>query len=483
MKIFVNLQQEENKCKFFLREKRNFEAKLVPMRVHFIAIGGSAMHNLAIALHKKGLTVTGSDDEIFEPSKGRLAYYNLLPDSQGWDVSRITPALDAVILGMHAKADNPELLKAKELGLKIFSYPEYLYEQSKDKTRIVIGGSHGKTTITAMILHVFKYAGIDCDYMVGAQLEGFDVMVKLTREARFMVIEGDEYLTSPIDLRPKFHLYKPNIALLSGVAWDHINVFPTFENYIDQFVIFINQISEGGSLIYCDDDEVLHRICPGSGTGLKVIPYSLPPCEIRQGVTFIHAENKSYALQIFGKHNLLNLNGARLVCRQVGISDLTFYEAIRTFKGASKRLELVAKNDKKVVYKDFAHAPSKVQATLQAVKEQFVGRRVVACLELHTYSSLNKDFLDHYQGTLDPADTAIVYFSPHALQLKRLPALTEQQVRDGFNNQSLEVFTSPAELVERLLQKENAGDVLLMMSSGNYDGVDLTLLANRWINL
>ncbi|MEI6173888.1 MAG: Mur ligase family protein [Bacteroidota bacterium] len=449
------------------------------MRVHFIAIGGSAMHNLAIALHKMGLTVTGSDDEIFEPSKGRLAYYNLLPETQGWDVSRITATLDAVILGMHAKADNPELLKAKELGLKIYSYPEYLYEQSKDKIRIVIGGSHGKTTITAMILHVFKQAGVDCDYMVGAQLEGFDVMVRLTKEARFMVIEGDEYLTSPIDLRPKFHLYKPNIALLSGVAWDHINVFPTFENYIDQFVIFINQISSGGCLIYCNDDEILREICPGSGNGIRVIPYSLPSSEIRHGVTFVHAENHTYPLQVFGKHNLLNLNGARLICREVGISDLTFYEAMKSFKGASKRLELVAKNDQTAVYKDFAHAPSKVKATLLAVKEQFPERKVIACLELHTYSSLNKDFLGHYAGTLDPADEALVYFNPHALQIKRLPAITSEQICQGFANTGLEVYSSAAELIERLMKEDSKNCVFLLMSSGNYDGIDLKQLGSK----
>jgi UDP-N-acetylmuramate: L-alanyl-gamma-D-glutamyl-meso-diaminopimelate ligase len=449
------------------------------MLVHFIAIGGSAMHNLAIALHQKGLTITGSDDEIFEPSRSRLAACNLLPATQGWDASRITPGLDAVILGMHAKADNPELLRAKELGLKIFSYPEYLYEQSKDKTRIVIGGSHGKTTITAMILHVFRHAGIDCDYMVGAQLDGFDVMVRLTGEARFMVIEGDEYLTSPIDLRPKFHLYKPDIALLSGIAWDHINVFPTFENYIDQFVIFINQISEGGYLIYCDEDTELNRICPGSRNGITIIPYAMPSSEIRNGVTYLHSGDQTFPLQVFGKHNLLNMNGARQVCRQVGISDTTFNVAIQTFKGASKRLELIAKNEKRTVYKDFAHAPSKVKATLMAVKEQFPECKVVACLELHTYSSLNKDFLGHYAGTLDPADEALVYFNPHALQIKRLPAITPEQIRDGFANIKLEVFNDSARLRERLMKEESKDCVYLMMSSGNFDGINLAELAGK----
>ena len=453
------------------------------MRVHFIAIGGSAMHNLAIALHKKGYIISGSDDEIFEPSKSRLAAYNLLPETHGWDASRVTPATDAVIVGMHAKADNPELLKAKELEIRIFSYPEYLFEQSKNKKRIVIGGSHGKTTITAMILHVLQQAGIDCDYMVGAQLEGFDVMVRLTDEAPVMVIEGDEYLTSPIDLRPKFHLYKPDIALLSGIAWDHINVFKTFEQYVDQFVIFINQISPGGCLIFCSEDDELQRICPGSRADIAIIPYSTPRHEIQHGVTNILSGNNHYPLQIFGKHNLLNLNGARLICNQLGISDRTFYEAIQSFKGASKRLELIAKQGNRVVYKDFAHAPSKVNATLQAVKEQFPDRKVVACLELHTYSSLNKEFLSHYRGTLDRADTAIVYFNPHALQLKRLPDITPKQVMEGFMKPGMEVFTSSMMMVERLLQEKDPESVLLMMSSGNYDGVDLKKLAIQWISL
>ncbi len=453
------------------------------MRVHFIAIGGSAMHNLAIALHKKGYIISGSDDEIFEPSKSRLAAYDLLPETRGWDASRVTPAIDAVILGMHAKADNPELLKAKELGIKIFSYPEYLFEQSKNKKRIVIGGSHGKTTITAMILHVLQKAGIDCDYMVGAQLEGFDVMVRLTDEAPIMVIEGDEYLTSPIDLRPKFHLYKPDIALLSGVAWDHINVFTTFEQYVDQFVIFINQISPGGCLIFCSEDDELQRICPGSRTDIAIIPYGTLRHEIQNGVTNILSNNDHYPLQIFGKHNLLNLNGARLICNQLGISDLTFYEAIQSFKGASKRLELIAQQGNRVVYKDFAHAPSKVKATLQAVKEQFPDRKVVACLELHTYSSLNQEFLSHYKGTLDWADSAILYFNPHALQLKRLPDITVKQVMEGFMKPGMEVFTSSMMMVERLLLEKDPESVLLMMSSGNYDGVDLKKLAIQWISL
>lgn len=439
------------------------------------------MHNLAIALHHKGYQVTGSDDEIFEPSRSRLATRGLLPLSEGWDASRITTDLDAVILGMHAKKDNPELLRATELGIPIFSYPEYLYEQSKDKKRVVIGGSHGKTSITAMILHVLQHAGVDADYMVGAQLDGFEVMVKLSENAKIMVIEGDEYLTSPIDLRPKFHLYKPDIALLSGIAWDHINVFPTFDNYIEQFKIFIGMVSPGGALIYSSDDPELERICRGVRDDISIFPYPAAPAEINDGTTFLIYNGNRIPLQIFGRHNLMNLNGARIVCNQLGISDATFFDAIRTFRGASKRLELIGSAGRRLVYKDFAHAPSKVKATLAAVKEQYPDRRVIACLELHTYSSLKKEFLSHYLGTLDPADLAVVYFSPHALQLKRLPEISEADVREGFGTKGMEVFTDPAALKARLSDEKKADAVLLMMSSGNYDGIDLKEFGTAWV--
>ena len=449
------------------------------MRVHFIAIGGSAMHNLAIALHNKGYIVSGSDDEIFEPSKGRLKKLGLLPETEGWDVSRISNSLDAIILGMHAKADNPELLKAKELGLKIFSYPEYLYEQSKNKKRVVIGGSHGKTTITAMILHVLQKAGLNCDYMVGAQLEGFDVMVKLSEEAEIMIFEGDEYLTSPIDRRPKFHLYKPDIALLSGVAWDHINVFPTFDNYVEQFREFIHLISEGGTLIYCADDETLGQISPNSRDDIKRIPYSVPEYFIADGVSQLIDHGKAYPLMVFGRHNLMNMNGARWICRELGITDETFLSAIQSFKGASKRLEFVAGNSSVSVYKDFAHAPSKVKATLQAIREQYPGKNVVACLELHTYSSLSKEFLSHYLHSLDEADVQLVYFNPHAIQLKRLPPLSPEQVKEGFGNLGLSVFTDSKTLQENLLGMDWNNSVLLLMSSGNYDGMDIAGFARQ----
>jgi len=452
------------------------------MNVHFIAIGGSAMHNLAIALHEKGYVVGGSDDEIFEPAKSRLSGYGLLPETEGWDASKITYKLDAVILGMHAKADNPELIRAKELNLKIYSYPEFLYEQSKNKKRVVIGGSHGKTTITAMILHVLQKYDIDCDYLVGAQLEGFDVMVRITENAPIMIFEGDEYLTSPIDPRPKFHLYKADIALLSGIAWDHINVFPTFENYIEQFVLFINQSSKSGTLIYCAEDETLQKICPQSRNDINLLAYVIPDYRIYEGITTIKYGDIDFPLQVFGKHNLMNLNGARLVCSQLGIDDLSFYQAISTFKGASKRLERIAGNENTIIFKDFAHAPSKVKATLHAVKEQFPDRKITACLELHTYSSLSKGFLEQYKSVLDEADHAIVYFSHHAIQLKRLPPITPEDIKTGFANPGLEVYTDSRFLLEHLIQQDWTQSVLLMMSSGNFDGIDITELAQKIIH-
>jgi UDP-N-acetylmuramate: L-alanyl-gamma-D-glutamyl-meso-diaminopimelate ligase len=446
------------------------------MNVHFIAIGGSAMHNLAIALHHKGYTVTGSDDEIFEPSRTRLAKLGLLPDSEGWDPARIHSGLDAVILGMHAKKDNPELIKASELGLKIFSYPEFLYEQSKQKKRIVIGGSHGKTTITAMILHVLKESGVACDYMVGAQLEGFDVMVRLTEDAPYMIFEGDEYLTSPIDPRPKFHLYRPDIALLSGIAWDHINVFPTFENYIEQFTEFIRLITPGGSLIFCGQDAVLKDISLYTRDDIEILPYGLPEYRVEEGGTHVIKGGKSYPLMVFGKHNLMNLEGARLVCLQLGITNESFMKAITSFKGASKRLERISENGTRSVFKDFAHAPSKVEATINAVKEQYPERRLIACLELHTYSSLSGAFMDHYSGTMDKADISVVYFNPHALQLKRLPDITPEQIKKGFGRNDLEVFSDSSLLMQRLQNEGKTNVIFLMMSSGNFDGLDLMAL-------
>jgi UDP-N-acetylmuramate: L-alanyl-gamma-D-glutamyl-meso-diaminopimelate ligase len=461
------------------------------MKVHFIAIGGSAMHNLALALHKKGFTVSGSDDEILEPSRTRLINSNLLPEKEGWFPEKISKDLDAVILGMHARAHNPELLKAKELGVKIFSYPEYIYEQSKDKTRVVIGGSHGKTTITAMILHVLYFYNKNFDYMVGAQLEGFDTMVKITNDAPVIILEGDEYLSSPIDRRPKFHLYHPHIALLSGIAWDHINVFPTFDNYLEQFKIFIDLIEDGGSLIYCENDSEVKRIAEKSKDTIEKISYGIPEYEIRNGTTFLipqanqdraillQSAKRGTELKIFGEHNLMNLNGARLVCKKLGVNDAAFFKAISSFKGAAKRLELVDRNDSFAVYKDFAHSPSKLKATIHAVKQQFEGRKVIACMELHTFSSLNENFLIQYKDSMNDADEAIVYYNPHTIEHKKLKPISDQQVKEAFGKNDLKVFTNSTEMKNHLLQTKKENSVLLMMSSGNFEGIDFKKLAGE----
>ena len=436
------------------------------------------MHNLAIALCQKGITVTGSDDEIFDPAKSRLEKYGLLPAEFGWHPERITPDLDAVVLGMHARIDNPELLRAQELGLKIYSYPEYLYEQSKDKLRIVVGGSHGKTTTTAMILHVLAHCGIEADYMVGAQLKGFDVMVRLSHTAKVMVIEGDEYLTSPIDRRPKFHLYHPNVGIITGIEWDHINVFPTFDIYREQFAKFIDLIEPDGTLIYCDEDQEVHRVAvENRRTDIQKLPYVCPEHRVENGVTYL---NNRTPLMVFGHHNLLNLTAARLACRQVGVTDEQFNEAISTFEGASKRLELVKKNDSCAVYKDFAHAPSKLRATVHAMREQYPDRRLVACMELHTFSSLTQEFLQQYAHSMDEADVRYVYFSQHALQLKKLPPLDPEEVKKAFGG-NVEVFTDSAAMVDKVKAMEWQNANLLMMSSGNFDGIDFAALADEII--
>ncbi len=442
------------------------------MNIHFIAIGGSAMHNLAIALHQKGYQVSGSDDTIHDPSKSRLAKYDLLPSQFGWFPEKITTNLDVIILGMHAKKDNPELLKAQELGLKIYSYPEFLYEQSKDKTRVVIGGSHGKTTITSMILHVLNYHDRTVDYMVGAQLEGFETMVHLTEENEFIVLEGDEYLSSPIDRRPKFHLYKPNIALLSGIAWDHINVFPTFENYVEQFSIFTDSLTNGGIIVYNEEDVAVKRVVEESIRPIKKYTYSTPKHSIKNGITFLETPEGNLPLEIFGNHNLQNLAGAKWICQHMGIDEDDFYEAIVSFKGASKRLEKIAENNSTVVFKDFAHSPSKVEATTTAVNNQYVNRTLLACLELHTYSSLNAEFLAEYKGALDNADKAVVFYSPHAVKIKQLEEVTQQQIAEAFERDDLIIYTNPQEFKEFLFNQDLDDTAVLLMSSGNYGGLD-----------
>ncbi len=449
------------------------------MRIHFIAIGGSAMHNLAIALHKKGFIVTGSDDQIFEPSLTRLSKYNLLPSNFGWHTENINNSIDAVILGMHARIDNPELIKAQELGLKIYSYPEYLYEQTKDKIRVVIGGSHGKTSITSIIMHVLHYNNILFDYMVGAKLDGFETMVSLTNKSKIAIFEGDEYLSSPIDTRPKFHLYHPNIALISGIAWDHINVFPTFDNYIEQFAIFANLIENNGSLFYYKEDKYLQEIATQARTDIKVKSYSEHVSTVENGKTFLLDGKNKIELEIFGKHNLQNIEGAKLVCNELGISDQQFYKSIKTFKGAARRLETLAKNDNCTVFYDFAHSPSKLKATTQAVKEQFPNRKLIAVMELHTFSSLKEEFLPQYKNCMETANEAFVYFNPQTIEQKKLKPISTEQVAKAFASKNLKVFTNSNELFSLLESKNWINSNLLIMTSGNFSGKNIQEIANK----
>ncbi|NLO72162.1 MAG: peptidoglycan synthetase [Porphyromonadaceae bacterium] len=453
-------------------------------RVHFIAIGGAAMHNLAIALHSKTLyQVSGSDDEIFEPSYSRLKENGLLPPKMGWFPEKITNQLDAVILGMHAKADNPELLMAKKIGLKIYSFPEYLYEQTRSKTRIVVGGSHGKTTTTAMILHVMRKVNFKADYMVGALIDGFENMVSLSDDARVAVFEGDEYLTSTLDPRPKFHLYKAHIGVITGIAWDHVNVFPTFENYVEQFIHFIESMDIQGRLIYFKEDENLRKIVKEtSRIDVISLPYQTPKYEIKDGITYIKSGKKTVKLKIFGEHNLQNLEAARLACKQVGIMDDKFFEAIADFPGASNRMQKIVDKPDRVAFKDFAHSPSKLNATVKAVKKQYPDRKIIACMELHTYSSLMEDFLPQYEGSMKDADIAFVYYSPEVIEQKRLDDLNPEQVKRAFGGENLEVYTDSKELREKLGELDYKNSVLLFMSSGNFSGVNLTAFAEELLS-
>lgn len=448
------------------------------MNVHFIAIGGSAMHNLAIALSRKGVNVTGSDDEIFEPSRTRLEKQGILPAEIGWFPSKITSETSAVILGMHARADNPELAKAKELNIPVFSYPEYLYEQSKNKKRIVIGGSHGKTTITSMLLHVINELGIEVDYMVGAQLEGYDCMVKLTETAPYMILEGDEYLSSPIDRRPKFHLYKPDAALISGIAWDHINVFPTWDNYVWQFEEFCRCITPNGTLVYNQEDESVERLGEQFSGTLETKAYQTPKYEVTDFGTVVEHEGKKYELSVFGAHNLQNAFGAMYLAESMNIGNHDFLKALEGFKGAGKRLQKVIDTKNITMFKDFAHSPSKLKATTKAVKEQYVTRKVIACMELHTFSSLQKEFLPLYDKAMDAADQALVYFSPAVVEHKKLEPITIEQVQNAFGGK-VKVVNKTSEVLEFIHEEFKPGNVLLMMSSGNFDGIDYEQLGEE----
>lgn len=442
------------------------------MIIHFISIGGAVMHNMAIALHKKGYNITGSDDEIYEPAKSRLDKYGLLPNKMGWDTNYIHANLDAIILGMHARKDNPELLKALELGLKIYSFPEYMYEQTKDKLRIIVGGSHGKTTTTAMILHVLNHWKVEFDYLVGSILEGFETMVGFSNSAKIAVFEGDEYLTSALDLRPKFHVYKGDVGIITGIAWDHINVFPTFENYVEQFKIFVEALPENGSIIYSNNDLEVEKLIATANIKAEKIPYATPEFEVKNGVVFIKPNETKIPLKFFGTHNLQNMMAAKYACQAAGVDENQFFEAIQTFKGTAKRLETIFESNESMIIRDFAHAPSKLKATVNAVRELNPERKLIAVYELHTFSSLNKDYLPQYNQSMQKADIKAVLFSKHALEMKKMPMLTESEVASGFGN-DVEVFTNKIELSKFIKSHYTQNENLLLMSSGTFDGMDL----------
>ncbi|MCU0388668.1 MAG: Mur ligase family protein [Chitinophagaceae bacterium] len=451
------------------------------MRIHFISIGGSVMHQLAIALHKKGYIITGSDDEIFEPSRSNLAGFGLLPSTIGWNENNITSDLDAVLLGMHARADNPELIKAKAMNLPVYSFPEYIYKESLQKKRIVVGGSHGKTTTTSMIMHVLKEAGLSFDYLVGAKLPGFNQSVDITH-APIIVCEGDEYPASAVERRPKFHFLYPHIAVLTGIAWDHINVFPTFENYLEQFEIFLDKIEPGGTLIFNETDDVLSNLVKSYPKDhFEKTGYGIPDHTQEGDTTILKIGAEQVPLNIFGNHNLLNAHAAWHVCRKLGIGEGTFLKAISSFSGAAKRLEVLAETPERVVFRDFAHAPSKVKATMEAVKKQYPSRRVAAVLELHTYSSLNEKFMPHYKGALEAADNACVFYSPHAMEVKRMPPLSAGAIVDGFQKKGLTVLTDSSDLEMWIERNRPEHDNLLLMSSGTFDGLDALKVAQNWI--
>ena len=452
------------------------------MKVHFIAIGGAVMHNLAITLHKKGYQVTGSDDEIFEPSRSRLISYGLLPPKYGWYPERITTDIDTIILGMHASSDNPELVKAKELGIRIMSFPEYIYDQTRTKKRIVVAGSHGKTTTTAMIMHVLKQSGRKFDYMVGSSIDGYETMVGLSDDSDIAVLEGDEYLTSPIDRRPKFHLYKPDIAIINGIAWDHMNVFPTYENYFEQFKILVETIVPGGTLIYFEGDPEARKTAAFCRSDIKKIPYKTHGYFQNKTGFFAASHNRVAEMKIFGEHNMQNLAAAREACFAVGISEDEFYSAISSFEGTSKRLQKIKENGNGIVYLDFAHAPSKVRTTVEAVAERYPGRTIIACLELHTFSSLNSGFLPQYRGTLDKASSAFVYFNPHTIALKKLPSLTIDNVKEAFGDEKIQVYNNSDYLFSVIKGIKFNKPVFLLMSSGDFDGIDFYSLAEELLS-
>lgn len=445
------------------------------MRYHIIACGGSIMHQLTIQLARLGNEVTGSDDEIFEPAYSNLQRHQLLPQEMGWHPELLNDKIDIVIVGMHAKADNPELARAKELGLRLMSYPEFIYEHAKNKKRVAIAGSHGKTSTTAMVMHVLKEVGMPFDFLVGAKLEGFDYSLQLS-DAPLMILEADEYPDSADNKLPKFLFYKPHIASISGIAWDHVNVFPTFENYVHQFDLFIDSLVDNATLIYNNEDEILKNLCEQekNENRLQLVPFHAHP--FKDG-SLVLANGDTVAIEIFGTHNLFNLSAAKIICLELGIPESDFCKSIATFKGAAKRLQLIRRTNDNELYLDFAHAPSKVKATVAAMKEKHPNRELIACLELHTFSSLNEEFIGEYKSSLDAADIAIVFYDPHAFELKRLPVLSPQAIVRAFGNNEIKTFSNPQQLSTFIKRALDPDMDVLMMSSGNFGGLGMEQLA------
>lgn len=452
------------------------------MKIHFIAIGGAVMHNLAIALKRKGHQVTGSDDKIVDPAKTNLSNEGIMPATIGFDANNITEDLDAVILGMHARENNPELLKAQELGIKIYSFPEYIYEVSKNKQRVVIAGSHGKTTITSMVMHVLKGTGYDFDYLVGAKVKGFDTSVKITENAPIIILEGDEYLASPINRESKFLFYKPDAALISGIAWDHINVFPEYEGYVEQFRKFAYSVEEWGFLTWYKEDEELKRIFNAFDAKVRTRPYDTHPHVVKNNKTYLMTDYGEIGILVFGQHNLQNISGAKYICNEIGVFDEDFYRAIATFEGAANRLQLQGKNEQTTIYKDFAHSPSKLAATTKAMKQQFAQQHLIAVMELHTFSSLNKEFLNQYAGSMNQADTPVVFLDKETFAHKNMDLFDETLVREAFDNDKLKVITDREVLKSFLINQSWSGKNLLLMTSGNFSGLNLDELTTQILN-
>ncbi|WP_156309281.1 UDP-N-acetylmuramate--L-alanine ligase [Sphingobacterium endophyticum] len=453
------------------------------MRIHFIAIGGSIMHNLAINLAEQGHQVTGSDDQIVEPSKSQLKEAGLLPKELGWFPEKITEDIDAVILGMHADENNPELQKAKELGIRIYSFPEFVYEQSSEKTRVVIAGTYGKTTITSMIMHVLKKLGRNFDYLVGAQLEGFDKLLQLSPENNLIIIEGDEYYASAMNKQSKFLKYKPNIALISGVDWDHFKTVISQEDYFKQFEDFIRTIVPKGTLIYNKDDKNTREVVERT-MDIKINRhgYKLPEYSINKGITYVQVGEHNIPLKVFGKHNLSNISGAFTVCEWLGVKRDEFYAAIQDFRSSIRYLEFVASQNGSVVYQDFAHTPGKLRSSIHAVKEQFPNQALVTIIELNGYDSLDSEFITEYANSMNESDFAVVFVNTSLIKEKNI-ALDNLiwRLNEAFNHPAFQVITQMAELEDFLETFKSNGYNLLFMSSNNYNGVNMTSFADKFL--